>query len=269
MLRLHSTIAFSTILLASSVLFNACKSEEQKRGDAKQELIENISHYGIEPVDTTGKTPLTSSADANDVLCHYPEFYHAIKHTNELHAKWAEAEQRMVCTAFVGKSSKRVKVASQKAKDLTAAIEDRSIAKQLDYVLFGTENPKADELPTLESTADFYLTLMASVADGMTETADHASTDDIKTAIGFARRMWTDYAESLLQIVKTVPEPSRARYILAVNNIVRRHLIDLKNRYYTYCENDNPAWLLTDEATDDNITNFEFQGYHNLEWFKQ
>ena len=267
MLRLHSSIAFSTILLASSVVFSACKSEEQKRVDAKQELIENIAHYGIEPIDTTGKQALTTSADANDVLCHYPEFYHAIKSTKELHAKWVEAEQNMVTTAFVGKAAKRVAVAKKKAGELNKVLEQRSITSQLDYVLFDGNNTPLEEWLPLDSTSELYLSLMASVADGMTETADHTTTDAIKTSIGFARRMWMDYAESLQKIVQAVPEPSRARYISAVNNIVRQHLIDLNNRYYPYYETDNPAWLLRDDATDDDIAHYTFQGSHHLEWF--
>lgn len=250
-----------------AVLLSSCKSEEKKHADAKQELIDNISHYGIAPVDTTGKASL-ASADANDVLVHYPEFYHAIENAKKLHDKWAEAEQKMVSTAFVGKASKRVAEAKKHAAALDSVIEERSITKQLDYVLFESDKPETTKWIALQPTSDLYLALMSSIADGLDETSDHAKTDDIKSVIGFARRMWADYAECLQNIIKSVPDPSCARYIKAVNELVQRHYIDLLNCYYNYYKDEHPGWLLQYDATDDAINTYEFQGQHDFSWFK-
>lgn len=252
----------------SAVTLSSCKSEEKKHADAKQELIDNISHYGIEPVDTTGKAPL-ASADANDVLVHYPEFYHAIENAKKLHAEWAENERKMISIAFVGKSAKRVAETRKQAAALDSVIEARSITRQLDYVLFEDKKVESEEWTDNSATSELYLAIMAKVANGLNETADHAKSDDIRTSIGFARRMWADYAKSLRKVYQSVPEPSRARYIKAVNGIVRHHYVDLLNRYYNYTESENPGWLLPYDATDEQISQFEFQGYKNLDWFQK
>lgn len=255
-------------MLVSAVVFSSCKSEEKKHADAKQELIDNISHYGIDPVDTTGKAPL-ASADANDVLVHYPEFYHAIENSKKLYDKWAAEEQKMISTAFVGRSSKRTAAAKKRAAALDSVVEARSITRQLDYVLFEDEKVDSQEWADNSATSELYLAIMASIVDGLNETADHAKSDDIKTSVGFARRMWADYVQSLQKVYQSVPEPSRARYIKAVNEIVRQHYIDLLNRYYNYIESENPGWLLPYDATDEQISQFEFQGYKNLNWFQK
>lgn len=254
-------------MLASAVVFSSCKSEEKKHADAKQELIDNIAHYGIDPVDTTGKAPL-ASADANDVLVHYPEFYHAVENAKKLHAKWAAEEQKMIATAFVGKGAKRTAAAKKHAAALDSVIEARSITKQLDYILFEDERVEQEEWTDNSATSDLYLAIMATIADGLGETADHAKTDDIRTSIGFARRMWADYAQSLQKAYQSVPAPSRARYIKAVNELLRQHYIDLLNRYYNYTENDIPGWLLPYDATDEHINQFVFQGHMDLDWFQ-
>lgn len=254
-------------MLVSAVVFSSCKSEEKKHADAKQELIDNISHYGIDPVDTTGKAPL-ASADANDVLVHYPEFYHAIENSKKLYDKWAAEEQKMISTAFVGRSSKRTAEAKKHAAALDSVIEARSITKQLDYVLFESENAETEEWTDNSATSELYLAIMGKVVDGLSETADHAKSDDIKTSIGFARRMWADYVQSLQKVYQSVPEPSRARYIKAVNEIVRLHYIDLLNRYYNYYENENAGWLLPYDATDDAIQSFTFDGFHDRDWME-
>lgn len=254
-------------MLVSAVAFSSCKSEEKKHADAKQELIDNISHYGIEPVDTTGKAPL-ASADANDVLVHYPEFYHAIENTKKLHTKWAAEEQKMIAVAFVGKGAKRTSAAKKHAAELDSVIEARSITQQLDYVLFEDERIETMEWTDNGATSDLYLAIMATIVDGLNETADHAKSDDIKTSIGFARRMWGDYVQSLQKAYQSVPAPSRARYIKVVNELVRQHHIDLLNRYYNYTENDIPGWLLPYDATDEHINQFVFSGHKDLNWFQ-
>lgn len=264
----NSFFALSFVLvLAALVVFSSCKSEEKKRADAKQELIANIAHYGIEPVDTTGKAPL-ASADANEVLVHYPEFYHAVDNAKRLYDKWAAEERKMISTAFVGKGAKRTAEAKKLAAALDSVIEARSITSHLDYVLFEDERAEQEEWTGNSATSDLYLALIAKVADGLGETADHAKSDDIKTSIGFARRMWADYAECLQRITPSVPEPSRARYIKVVNEIVRQHYIDLLNRYYNYYETETPGWLLPYDATDDAIQNFTFGAFHDRDWIE-
>lgn len=252
----------------STVTLSSCKSEEKKHADAKRELIDDVAHYGIVPVDTFGKAPL-ASADANDVLVHYPEFYHAVENAKKLHAKWAAEEQKMIAVAFVGKGAKCTATARKHAAELDSVIEARSITSQLDYILFEDESVEQEEWTDNSATSDLYLALMGTIADGLGETADHAKTDDIRSSFGVARRMWADYVQSLQKVYQSVPEPSRARYIKAVNKIVRQHYIDLLNRYYNYTESENPGWLLPYDATDEQISQFEFQGYKDLDWFQK
>lgn len=265
MFRIFKHTFYSVAALIFGLSLTSCKSKTREAN--KQDLLEAIEHYNIDPVDTVGKEPL-GTAEVNDILCHYPELYHATEKAQKLYVKWAETEQEMIATVFVGKGKSRVAKAAKGKQELAKVIDERSITKMMDYVLLGADNLEEEELSTDEATADLYMKIMASVLDGQTANKDHAATDEMKSAVGYARRAWKDYLAELHHIIGTVPASARARYIKAVNDMVRFHYIDLLNRYYSYYENENPGWLLPYNATDDAIENFTFQGFHDRDWME-
>lgn len=263
-MRYYSKISlFVAAAIISATSLTSCKSKS--KGENKRDLIAAIEHYDIEPVDTTGKAPL-GSPDVNEILCHYPELYHATENVQKLYAKWAETEQNMVNVAFVGKSKARKAKAKKVQEKFTKHLEESSVSYMLDFVLLANDNPKPEEWTSNEPTSDLYLAIMSNIADGMAENAEHATTDDMRSAVGYARRAWKDYLDGLQKMIDAVPEGTRARYIKAVNDAVRHHYIDLLNRYYPYYENENPGWLLPYDATDDAIQNFTFDAFHDRDW---
>lgn len=249
----------------SATALTSCKSKSKE--ESKQDLIAAIEHYNIDPVDTTGKAPL-GSPDVNEILCHYPELYHATENVQKLYAKWTEAEQNMVSVAFVGKNKARNAKAQKVQEKFTKHLDERSISHMLDFVLLGDDKLNAAEWTTNEPTSDLYLAIMSSIADGMAENAEHASTDDMRSAVGYARRAWKEYLDGLQKMIDVVPETTRARYIKAVNDAVRQHYIDLLNRYYNYYETETPGWLLPYDATDDAIQEFTFDAFHDRDWIE-
>lgn len=265
-MRIYSNLSFLIVAAASiGLCLTSCKSKTKQ--ESKQDLIEAIEHYNIEPVDTTGKAPL-GSPDVNKVLCHYPELYHATENVQKLYEKWVEQERNMVSAVFVGKDKTR-KAAAQKGQEkFDKHLAEQSVAYMLDYVLLGNDAPAPDEWTPNDPTSDLYLSIMSKVADGMTDNDEHASTDAMRSAVGYARRTWKDYYNALLKMTDAVPEGTRTRYIKAVNDAVRQHHIDLLNRYFPYYENEHPGWLLPDDATDENIANFQFQGLHDCDWIE-
>lgn len=268
MLRNYLFPLSAAIVLFGAVSLTACKSEEKRSADAKQQLVDDIAHYGIDPVDTTGKAPL-ASPEANDVLCKYPEFYHAVERVKNLHAKWAGMEREMIAAVFAGKSGANADLAKGRAAQLDSLLETLSITSQMDYVLFGSDSPAPEKRTSDKATAEVYTTIMATIADGVSSDARHAATDEMKTAVGHAARTWSEYVADLQKIAHAVPDPARARYMKAVNNLVRQHHINLLNRYYPYYQNDTPAWLLSPEATDDEISHYTFQGLKDRDWLRK
>lgn len=255
--------AFTALFLLSSLA--SCKSKSASREENKKDLLAEIEHYGIEPVDTTGKEAL-GSPDVNDILRHYPELYHGTERAMKFYKKWAETERAMISTVFVGKSRARVATAKKAEAKLEHCLTQRSLTQMLDYVLLDGEEVHMDSFTDSEETGQLYLDIMARIVDGVAANAEHTTTDEMKSAVGYARRAWKEYADALQQMVSCVPETARARYVKAVNETVQQHKIDLLNRYYPYYENESPGWLLPYDATDDAIKNFAFDAFHDRDW---
>lgn len=253
-------------MAAMTISVVSCHSEAKQRSANKQNLLENIAHFDVDTIDTTDKEPIGSS-DVDEVLRHYPELYYAAENVQKLYNKWAETEQAMITTVYVGKEKSRVAKAKKNEARFAKRLEERSVATLLDYVLFSSEEPTDVEFIDDESTSDFYLSIMSTISDDMIENGQHAKTDAMRSAVGYARRTWADYLSAAQKMIDAVPEESRARYIKVVNEMVRLHRVDLANRYYPYYTGDTPAWLLKDDATDDDIKQFEFIGDNGLDWF--
>lgn len=253
-------------MVAMSAAFSSCRSEAKEKSENKQDLLEAIAHYNVDTIDTSNKEPIGSS-DVDEVLRHYPELYHAMENVQKFYNKWVETEQDMIATVYVGKEKGRVAKSKKHEARFAQRLEERSVATLLDYVLFSSEEAKDVEFIDDELASDYYLTIMSSIADGMNEDGEHAKTDAMRSAVGYARRAWADYLAAAHKMIDAVPEGARARYIKAVNEMVRHHRVDLANRYYPYYTGDTPAWLLKDDATDDDIKQFEFLGDKELSWF--
>lgn len=261
----HIALAACLALAAATTI--GCNKKSQAPEEKKQDLLKAIEHLDIDTINTTGKEQI-GTPDVDEVLRHYPELYHATENTLKLYDKWVEAERNMVNTAFVGNEKGRVAKAEKCAKSFDERLKTRSVAEILDYTLFDSENPQAAEFNDNEKTSDLYLKIMASIADGLAENKEHAKTDEMKSAVGYARRAWADYHEQMCRMVSAVPEGCRARYRKAVNELAHKHLVDLANRYYPYYENEQPGWLLSDDAADDAIDNFQFDAFHDRDWIE-
>lgn len=267
MRRLITTSLFCITMGAMIISVVSCHSEAKKRSANKQELLEDIAHFDIDTIDTTNKEQI-GSADVDEVLRHYPELYYAAENVQKFYNKWAETEQAMIATVYVGKDKARVAKCKKNADRFAKRLEERNVATLLDYVLFSSEEPKDVEFVGDEPTSDYYLTIMSSIADGMTENGEHAKTDEMRSAVGYARRAWADYLAAAQRMIDAVPAGAHTRYIKAVNEMVRHHRVDLANRYYPYYTGDTPAWLLKDDATDEDIKQFDFIGDNGLDWFE-
>lgn len=263
MFRIAKYALFCASAFIIAISLNSCKSKTKE--DSKRDLLEAIEHYNIDPVDTTGKAPL-GSHDVNDILCHYPELYHATEQTQKLYNKWADTEREMIACVFVGKQKLRVANAAKRQSKLDERLKTHNVTNLLEYALLGIDQLALEEWSSDEATSDLYLKIMAAVADGQVANKDHAATDEMRSAVGYARRAWKDYQTALQKIIDAVPESARTRYIKAVNDALRLHYIDLNNRYFSYYEDTNPGWLLQDNASDEDIQNFEFQGLHDRDW---
>lgn len=266
-MHITHNIALAACLAIAAVTTIGCNKKSQDPEEKKQDLLEAIEHLDIDTIDTTSKEQI-GNADVDEVLRHYPELYHATENTLKLYDKWVEAERNMVNIVFVGNDKGRMAKAQKCAKSFDERLKTRSVAEILSYTLFDSETPQATELNDNEKTSDLYLKIMASIADGLAENKEHAKTDEMKSAVGYARRAWADYHEQMCRMVSAVPEDSRARYTKAVNELTHKHLVDLTNRYYPYYENEHPGWLLPDDAADDAIDNFHFDAFHDRDWIE-
>lgn len=262
-------IAHYTAILAAALLVavgvTSCKTKT--RDDNRRELLEAIEHYNIPPVDTTGQGPI-ASPEVDEIVVRYPELYHAVRSAQRLHKEWAEQEQKMVSTVFVGNAKARKDKAKACEANFLRHLAECSVTHLLDFVLLSTEELPAEEWQGAGQTDSIYSSYVGMVADNMAASAEHATTDDMRSAVGFARRAWQEYLAALQQYVTAVPETCRARYTKAVNDLVRQHRIDLLNRYYPYYESESPAWLLPYAATDDQIQAYQFHGLHDRSWIK-
>lgn len=266
-MHLTHHIALAACLALTAVVATSCKQNPQDAAEKKQDLLEAVERLDIDTIDTTGKEQI-GTPDVDEVLRHYPELYHATENTLKLYDKWVEAERNMVNTVFVGNDKGRMAKAEKCAKSFDERLKTRSVAEILNYTLFDSEAPQVTEFHDNEKTSDLYLKIMASIADGLAENKEHAKSDEMKSAVGYARRAWADYHEQMCRMVESVPEGCRARYIKAVNELSHKHLVDLTNRYYPYYENEHPGWLLPDDAADDDIENFHFDAFHDRDWIE-
>ena len=164
---------------------HTCHYYKEEKDDTHQEedLIANIEGYGIDTIAVEPGDTLCS-ARVDDVLRHYPEFYHAAKKAKKAYDEWQEMEAR----ARVGTKTQVM-----------------SVDAILNDALYGPDNiAEIGQWPDMTPIDSAYFKLIDQ------------SVPKRKSAVGHARRAWLSYQERLQKMAQTVPEQCRARYIASI-----------------------------------------------------
>ena len=172
--------------------------KEEKDGTHQDEdLIANIEGYGIDTIAVEPGDTLCS-ARVDDVLRHYPEFYHAAKKAKKAFDEW----QKMEAEARVGTKTQ--------VMSLDAILND---------ALYGNDDiAEIGEWPDMAPIDSAYFKLIGQ------------SGPKRKSAIGHARRAWITYQERLQQMAHAVPEQCRARYIASITARVQSFCTTLQGK---------------------------------------
>ena len=169
--------------------------EEKDGTNQEEDLIANIEGYGIDTIAVEPGDTLCS-ARVDDVLRHYPEFYHAAKKAKKAYDEWQEMEAE----ARVGTKTQVM-----------------SVDAILNDALYGSDDiAEIGEWPDMAPIDSAYFKLIGQ--SGLKR----------KSAIGHARRAWISYQERLRQMAQTVPEQCRARYIASITARVQQLMCEPK-----------------------------------------
>ena len=172
-------------VVSLALMLTSCHyyKEEQSNTNQDEDLIANIEGYGIDTIAVEPGDTLCS-ARVDDVLRHYPEFYHAAKKAKKAYVEWQELEAE----ARVGTKTQ--------VMSLDAILTD---------ALYGTDDiAEIGEWPDMAPIDSAYFKLIGQ--SGLKR----------KSAIGHARRAWISYQDCLHKMAQTVPEQCRARYIASI-----------------------------------------------------
>ena len=185
------------------MLLTACggtKKPQQER-ISSSELISAADNYGYDTVAVTpGDTVCNTEVD--NVLRHYPEFYHATKNAKKSYEAWTQQEKTI---------------------GLKTKPEVMDISMILDRTLHGKQTVTSDSvwqaLPIIDS---LYLQMIANMPE---QTKD---VDARKTDIGRTRKAWQSYTNQLQRLANTVPEGCRERYLCIVAEQTRKYQLLLQ-----------------------------------------
>ena len=172
-------------VVSLALMLTSCHYYKEEKDDTHQEedLIANIEGYGIDTIAVEPGDTLCS-ARVDDVLRHYPEFYHAAKKAKKAYDEWQEMEAK----ARVGTKTQVM-----------------SVDAILNDALYGPDNiAEIGQWPDMTPIDSAYFKLIDK------------SGAKRKSAIGHARRAWLSYQERLQKMAQTVPEQCRARYIASI-----------------------------------------------------
>ena len=198
------------ILMLSVAAFllslTSCSDKKDTRRPSKQQLIDDIDHFGIDTVATAPGDTLCSP-EVDDVLRHYPELYNATRRGRRLYEGWAEQEQKA---------------------GLPTATETMAIADILNEVLFGSDNRNAPQARELQRTVDIIDSLYLQLIDRVTTTSDSKPQTDAdmqkqKSETGRARKAWNDYTAHLRQMTPTLPADCRNRFEASIQYRMEKH----------------------------------------------
>ena len=186
-------------VVSLALMLTSCHyyKEEKDNTHQDEDLIANIEGYGIDTIAVEPGDTLCS-ARVDDVLRHYPEFYHAAKKAKKAYEEW----QQMEAEARVGTKTQ--------VMSLDAILNDALYGD--DYVA------EIGEWPDMAPIDSAYFKLIGQ------------SQPKRKSAIGHARRAWLTYQERLRQMAQTVPEQCRARYIASITARVESFCTTLQGK---------------------------------------
>ena len=180
-----------SVVVSLAWMLTSCHYYKEEKDGAHQEedLIANVEGYGIDTIAVEPGDTLCS-ARVDDVLRHYPEFYHAAEKAKKAYEEWQELE----AAARVGTKTQ--------VMSLDAILND---------ALYGPDDvAEIGEWPDMSPIDSAYFKLIGQ--SGLKR----------KSAIGHARRAWLSYQERLRQMAQTVPQQCRARYIASITARVQQ-----------------------------------------------
>ena len=186
-------------VVSLALMLTSCHYYKEEKDDTHQDedLIANIEGYGIDTIAVEPGDTLCS-ARVDDVLRHYPEFYHAAKKAKKAYDEWREMEAE----ARVGTKTQVM-----------------SVDAILNDALYGADDSaEVGEWPDMAPIDSAYFKLIGQ--SGLKR----------KSAIGHARRAWISYQERLRQMAQTVPQQCRARYIASITSRVQQLCTTLQGK---------------------------------------
>ena len=186
-------------VVSLALMLTSCHYYKEDKDDTHQEedLIANIEGYGIDTIAVEPGDTLCS-ARVDEVLRHYPEFYHAAQKAKKAYDEWRqlEAEARLGTKTQV-----------------------MSVDAILNDALYGPDNvAEVGEWPDMAPIDSAYFKLIGQ--SGLKR----------KSAIGHARRAWLSYQDRLQKMAQTVPEQCRARYIASITTRVQTFCTTLQGK---------------------------------------
>lgn len=186
-------------VVSLALMLTSCHYYKEEKDDTHQDedLIANIEGYGIDTIAVEPGDTLCS-ARVDDVLRHYPEFYHAAKRAKKAYDEW----RAMEAEARVGTKTQVM-----------------SVDAILNDALYGADDiAEVGEWPDMAPIDSAYFKLIGQ--SGLKR----------KSAIGHARRAWISYQERLRQMAQTVPQQCRARYIASITSRVQQLCTTLQGK---------------------------------------
>lgn len=186
-------------VVSLALMLTSCHYYKEEKDDTHQDedLIANIEGYGIDTIAVEPGDTLCSSR-VDEVLRHYPEFYHAAKKATKAYDEW----QKMEAEARVGTKTQVMSV--------DAILNDALFGD--DYIV------EIGEWPDMAPIDSAYFKLIGQ------------SVPKRKSAIGHARRAWLTYQDRLHQMAHVVPEQCRARYIASITSRVEQLCTTLQGK---------------------------------------
>lgn len=183
-----------------SLLLVACGGKQQHQRAEIRQLMETADKLGYDTI-TTNAGDTLCNIEIDNVLRHYPEFYHATKRAKKAYAQWVKQEKK---------------------SGLKTVPEVMDITKILDETLYGSDTVAKDSAWQMKYAVDsLYIQCIVNV------TENDGSVDAHKSEIGRSRKAWLAYIEQLQNVSQTIPEGYKMRYQSVVADKINNHMLNL------------------------------------------
>lgn len=187
------------LTVISLLLLTACGGTQHRQSKTPSQLVETADEYGYDTI-ALKKNDTLCNAVVDNVLRHYPEFYHATRNAKKAFEHWKKQEQ----------------IARLKTKP-----EIMDISHILDEMLNSNKKVSTESSWLSKSKIDsLYIQLIVNVP----EKKEGVDIDSRKSEIGRSRKAWLTYIEQLQNITQTVPEGYAIRYQSIVAEKLNKHL---------------------------------------------